>query len=120
MPCGVGRVEGASLEKSGYPGVVTHENGNGTGNGNGKAGALFRAGAPARGGRYALFEPPTVDKVAVEERAASLAKRSIKKGAKVAGLKLAMHSSIHAHQNTVGQIRSDRKAGKTKYIGSAM
>jgi deoxyribose-phosphate aldolase len=34
------------------------------------------------------FQSPTVDKVFVEERAASLAKRSIKKAAKVAGLKL--------------------------------
>jgi len=34
--------------------------------------------------------PPPVDQVAVEERAASLARRSIKKGAKVAGLKLAV------------------------------
>ena len=34
--------------------------------------------------------PPPVDQVAVEERALSLARRSIKKGAKVAGLKLAV------------------------------
>ena len=39
---------------------------------------------------YALFAPPAVDAVALEERAASLTKRSIKKGAKVAGLKLAV------------------------------
>src|SRR5882672_5664199 len=37
-----------------------------------------------------LLGPPPVDQVAVEERAASLAKRSLKKGAKVAGLKLAV------------------------------
>jgi len=36
------------------------------------------------------FSAPTVDQVAVEERAASLAKRSIKKGTKLAGLKLAI------------------------------
>ncbi|HSB35539.1 MAG TPA: hypothetical protein VLH41_01610, partial [Thermoanaerobaculia bacterium] len=33
---------------------------------------------------------PTVDKVALEERAASLGKRSIKKAAKVAGIRLAI------------------------------
>jgi len=48
------------------------------------------ARAPSPGTRWALFEPPPVDAVAVEERAAALAKRSIKKGAKVAGLKLAI------------------------------
>ncbi len=67
----------------------SHENGNGNGTSLAQS-ALFRAGAPARGGRFALFEPPPVDAVAVEERAASLGKRSIKKGAKVAGLKLAV------------------------------
>ncbi len=36
------------------------------------------------------FSCPTVDKVMVEERAAQLAKRSIKKAAKVAGLKLSV------------------------------
>ena len=46
-------------------------------NGNGRSPAVFRAGAPSRGSMYALFEPPPVDAVAVEERAASLAKRSI-------------------------------------------
>jgi deoxyribose-phosphate aldolase len=64
--------------------VSTHENGNGNG------AALFRAGAPSRGSMYALFDPPPVDAVAVEERASGLAKRSIKKSAKVAGLKLAV------------------------------
>jgi deoxyribose-phosphate aldolase len=41
---------------------------------------------------HSLFHapPPPVDQVAVEERAASLAKRSLKKQAKVAGLKLAI------------------------------
>lgn len=66
---------------------MSHENG--TTNGNGKA--LFKAGAAAKGvGRFALFEPPPVDAVAVEERAAALGKRSLKKAAKVAGLKLAV------------------------------
>jgi deoxyribose-phosphate aldolase len=39
---------------------------------------------------YPSFESPTVDKVMVEERAAALGKRSLKKSAKVAGLKLAV------------------------------
>jgi deoxyribose-phosphate aldolase len=39
---------------------------------------------------FPLFAPPSVDRVAVEERAASLGKRSLKKGAKIAGLKLAV------------------------------
>lgn len=39
---------------------------------------------------YPSFESPTVDKVMVEERAAALGKRSIKKSAKEAGLKLAV------------------------------
>jgi len=60
---------------------VSHTNGNGQGNGR----ALER---PAVG--YPDFSVPTVDKVMVEERAAALGKRSIKKGAKVAGLKLAV------------------------------
>jgi deoxyribose-phosphate aldolase len=51
----------------------------------------FRAGAfTPKAGRLALFEPPPVDAVAVEERAAAFGKRSIKKAAKVAGLKLAV------------------------------
>jgi deoxyribose-phosphate aldolase len=41
-------------------------------------------------GLYPDFSSPTVDKVMVEERAASLGKRSIKKASKVAGLKLAV------------------------------
>jgi deoxyribose-phosphate aldolase len=53
---------------------------------------LSRYGASARPAPYPLFypPPPPVDQVAVEERAASLGKRSIKKAAKVAGLKLAV------------------------------
>ncbi len=39
---------------------------------------------------YPSFAAPTVDKVYVEERAAALGKRSIKKAAKVAGLKLSV------------------------------
>jgi deoxyribose-phosphate aldolase len=81
---------------------VTHENGNGNGT------ALFRAGAPARGGKFALFEPPPVDAVAVEERAAALGKRSIKKNTKIAGLKLAiamMDLTTLEGKDTPGKVR---------------
>lgn len=81
---------------------MSHENGNGNGH------ALFRAGAPQRGGRFALFEPPPVDAVAVEERAAALGKRSIKKAAKVAGLKLAvsmMDLTTLEGKDTPGKVR---------------
>jgi deoxyribose-phosphate aldolase len=54
-----------------------------TTNGHGKNDAATTA--PRR-----TFASPTVDKVYVEERAAALGKRSIKKQAKVAGLKLAV------------------------------
>lgn len=85
-------------------------NGNGNGNGNGHGTAsLFRAGGGhARGPSYALFEPPPVDAVAVEERVASLGKRSIKKGAKVAGLKLAismMDLTTLEGKDTPGKVR---------------
>lgn len=53
-------------------------------NGNGHGVATPRAFA------YPDFSAPAVDKVMVEERAAALGKRSIKKAAKVAGLKLAI------------------------------
>ena len=84
--------------------VSTHENGNGNG------GALFKAGSGQRGSgaSYALFAPPAVDAVGVEERAASLAKRSIKKGAKVAGLKLAvmmMDLTTLEGKDTAGKVR---------------
>ena len=84
--------------------MTSHENGNGTG-----TTSLFRAGASApRGGRFALFEPPPVDAVAVEERAAALAKRSIKKATKVAGLKLAismMDLTTLEGKDTPGKVR---------------
>lgn len=84
--------------------MTTHENGNGTG-----TTSLFRAGASAsRGGRFALFEPPPVDAVAVEERAAALGKRSIKKATKVAGLKLAismMDLTTLEGKDTPGKVR---------------
>ncbi len=82
---------------------VTHENQSANGNG-----AIFRAGTPQRGGRITLFEPPPVDAVAVEERAAALGKRSIKKSAKVAGLKLAvamMDLTTLEGKDTPGKVR---------------
>jgi len=84
--------------------VTTYENGNGSG-----TTSHFRAGASApRAGRFALFEPPPVDAVAVEERAAALGKRSIKKAAKVAGLKLAismMDLTTLEGKDTPGKVR---------------
>ncbi len=59
---------------------MAHANGNG-------AGTPQPAHSTAT---YPDFSAPTVDKVMVEERAASFAKRSIKKATKVAGLKLAI------------------------------
>src|SRR5260370_26070709 len=44
--------------------------------------------SPRPGGPLHFPEVPTVDQVMVEERAASFAKRSIKTGAKLAGLKM--------------------------------
>ncbi len=46
--------------------------------------------AASRGALPPLDPPPPVDRVAVEERAAALGKRSIKKAAKVAGLRMAI------------------------------
>jgi deoxyribose-phosphate aldolase len=84
--------------------VTTHENGNTNG-----TTSLFRAGTSApKGGRFALFEPPPVDAVAVEERAAALGKRSIKKATKVAGLKLAvsmMDLTTLEGKDTPGKVR---------------
>ncbi len=53
--------------------------------------------------------PPAVDQVAVEERAASLAKRSLKKQSKVAGLKLAiamMDLTTLEGKDTPGKVRA--------------
>jgi deoxyribose-phosphate aldolase len=71
---------------------------------------LSRYGASARAAPYPLFypPPPPVDQVAVEERAASLGKRSLKKGAKVAGLKLAirmMDLTTLEGKDTPGKVR---------------
>ncbi len=55
-----------------------------------------------------LFSAPAVNAVAVEERAAALAKRSIKKGAKVAGLKLSismMDLTTLEGKDTAGKVR---------------
>jgi deoxyribose-phosphate aldolase len=95
--------------------VSTHENGNG--NGGAASGdthaRLFKASAMATaqgssGGMYPLFAPPPVDAVALEERAASFAKRSIKKATKVAGLKLAvamMDLTTLEGKDTAGKVR---------------
>ncbi len=81
---------------------MSHENGNGNG-------AIFKAGTPSRGGaRFALFEPPPVDAIAIEERAAALGKRSIKKASKIAGLKLAvsmMDLTTLEGKDTPGKVR---------------
>ena len=56
----------------------------------------------------ALFAPPPVDAVAVEERVSALSKRSLKKGAKVAGLKLAismMDLTTLEGKDTAGKVR---------------
>jgi deoxyribose-phosphate aldolase len=53
--------------------------------------------------------PPPVDQVAVEERAASLGKRSVKKSAKVAGLRLAvrmMDLTTLEGRDTPGKVRA--------------
>jgi deoxyribose-phosphate aldolase len=55
-----------------------------------------------------LFNTPTVDAVALEERAAALGKRSLKKAAKVAGLKLAitmMDLTTLEGKDTAGKVR---------------
>jgi len=54
------------------------------------SGSVARPGLAVRPAQYPLFNfpPPPVDAEAVEERVAALAKRSIKKDAKVAGLRL--------------------------------
>jgi deoxyribose-phosphate aldolase len=71
--------------------------------------SIFRPdGSAPKAGRFALFEPPPVDAVAVEERAAALGKRSLKKAAKVAGLKLAirmMDLTTLEGKDTAGKVR---------------
>jgi deoxyribose-phosphate aldolase len=68
----------------------------------------FKAGAHARAAMVPLFDPPPVDQVAVEERAASLGKRSIKKAAKIAGLRLVvnmMDLTTLEGKDTPGKVR---------------
>jgi deoxyribose-phosphate aldolase len=90
--------------------VSSHENGDSAAP-NGHGPTPFKLGAPARGGggsMHALFAPPAVDAVALEERAASFAKRSIKKETKVAGLKLAiamMDLTTLEGKDTAGKVR---------------
>lgn len=69
-----------------------------------------RWGTSARPAPYPLFypPPPPVDQIAVEERAAALGKRSLKKGAKVFGLELAvrmMDLTTLEGKDTPGKVR---------------
>jgi deoxyribose-phosphate aldolase len=73
-------------------------------------GSLSRYGASARPAPYPVFypPPPPVDAIAVEERAAALAKRSLKRDAKVAGLRLAvrmMDLTTLEGKDTPGKVR---------------
>jgi deoxyribose-phosphate aldolase len=72
---------------------------------------LSRVGASARPAPYPVFypPPPPVDQVSIEERVGALAKRSLKKGAKVAGLKLAismMDLTTLEGKDTPGKVRA--------------
>jgi deoxyribose-phosphate aldolase len=74
------------------------------------SGSVSRPGLSAHPPHYPLFNfpPPPVDQVAVEERVAALAKRSIKKAAKVAGLKLVvrmMDLTTLEGKDTPGKVR---------------
>lgn len=77
---------------------------------NGQDPAALTAYAPrASRAHTPLFAPPPVDQVAVDERVASLAKRSLKKEAKVAGLKLAirmMDLTTLEGKDTPGKVRA--------------
>ena len=79
---------------------------------NGKSnGSLARAWVPSRSSFFPLQSPhsPPVDQVAIEERVAALAKRSIKKEAKVFGLNLAvamMDLTTLEGKDTAGKVRS--------------
>jgi deoxyribose-phosphate aldolase len=85
---------------------------------------LSRYGTSARPAPYPLFypPPPPVDQVAVEERAAALGKRSIKKAAKVAGLKLAvrmMDLTTLEGKDTPGKVRQMCAKALTPLAGDA-
>jgi deoxyribose-phosphate aldolase len=72
---------------------------------------LSRIGTSARPAPYPVFypPPPPVDQVSIEERVGALAKRSLKKGAKVAGLKLAismMDLTTLEGKDTAGKVRA--------------
>jgi deoxyribose-phosphate aldolase len=73
--------------------------------------ALSRFGASPRPAPYPLFypPPPPVDQVSIEERVGALAKRSIKKSAKIAGLRLAvamMDLTTLEGKDTPGKVRA--------------
>jgi deoxyribose-phosphate aldolase len=66
------------------------------------------------------FSVPTVDKVMVEERAAALGKRSIKKAAKVAGLKLAismMDLTTLEGKDSSGKVRQMCQKARWPHLG---
>jgi deoxyribose-phosphate aldolase len=72
---------------------------------------MSRYGSSPRPAPFPLFypPPPAVDQVGVEERVASLAKRSLKKGAKVAALRLAvrmMDLTTLEGKDTPGKVRA--------------
>jgi deoxyribose-phosphate aldolase len=74
------------------------------------SGSVSRPGLSAHPPHFPLFNfpPPPVDQVAVEERVAALAKRSIKKAAKVVGLKLVvrmMDLTTLEGKDTPGKVR---------------
>jgi deoxyribose-phosphate aldolase len=73
--------------------------------------SLSRYGASARAAPVPIFypAPPPVDQVGVEERAAALAKRSLKKASKVAALRLAvrmMDLTTLEGKDTPGKVRA--------------
>jgi deoxyribose-phosphate aldolase len=76
----------------------------------GNGGASLQASPRARDNvPFFRSPPPAVDQVGVEERAASLAKRSLKKQSKVAGLKLAiamMDLTTLEGKDTPGKVRA--------------
>ena len=87
--------------------MAAKANGNGNGSGGPQGGEGVNE-APRRASPRLDFSAPTVDKVMVEERAAALGKRSIKKAAKVMGLKLAvsmMDLTTLEGKDTPGKVR---------------
>lgn len=87
----VGRVYLLRVKSNGHDSLVRDD-----------GGSVSRAYTP-------LFAPPPVDQVAVDERVASLAKRSLKKASKVAGLKLSvrmMDLTTLEGKDTAGKVRA--------------